>query len=154
MAVTREEKEARRRRSLGWYGWRVPGCRGVSHTPSLADPKGPNVGHVFATDGGARRAYARAPLPCRQERPPGYPEAASQPRPRPAVTDIAGGLWGVLKKSLDMAVKGFKAVVQWVKDFARWFSSTQLFQSISKFNMWVREHVVRVIERRRRHFAG
>ena len=64
-----------------------------------------------------------------------------------AVKELASVLWGVLKKSLDMAVKGFKAVVQWVKDFARWFSSTQLFQSISKFNTWVREHVVRVIER-------
>ena len=64
-----------------------------------------------------------------------------------AVKELASVLWGVLKKSLDMAVKGFKAVVQWVKDFARWFSSTQLFQSISKFNTWVREHIVRVIER-------
>ena len=64
-----------------------------------------------------------------------------------AVKDLASVLWGVLKKALDVAVKGFKAVVQWVKDFARWFSSTQLFQSINKFNTWIRDRVVKVIER-------
>ena len=64
-----------------------------------------------------------------------------------AVKDLASVLWGVLKKALDVAVKGFKAVVQWVKDFARWVSSTQLFQSINKFNTWIRDRVVKVIER-------
>ena len=64
-----------------------------------------------------------------------------------AVKDLASVLWGVLKKALDVAVKGFKAVVQWVKDFARWFSSTQLFQSINKFNTWIRDGVLKIIER-------